>query len=198
MATKMATKMSKRNIEAVYPLSPMQQGMLFHSLYAPESGVYFEQLSCTLRGDLDVAAFERAWQRVVERHPILRTSFVWKRLDKTLQVVHRRVELPLEKQDWRGLSPDEQEAQLEAFLQAERRRGFNLAQPPLLPPTSATPPSAPTPGAPSGTLPPTAGLWASNPPTGESPATGWWLTAPRSIRWACWGAVPLISSRFSP
>ncbi|MDY7076204.1 MAG: amino acid adenylation domain-containing protein, partial [Chloroflexota bacterium] len=124
--------MSKRNIEAVYPLSPMQQGMLFHSLYAPESGVYFEQLSCTLRGNLDVPAFERAWQRVVERHPVLRTSFVWKRLDKTLQVVHRRVRLPLEQQDWRGMSLAEQEARLEAFLQAERSRGFNLAQPPLV------------------------------------------------------------------
>lgn len=124
--------MSKRNIEAVYPLSPMQQGMLFHSLYAPESGVYFEQLSCTLRGALDVRAFERAWQRVVERHPVLRTSFVWKRLDKTLQVVHRRVRLPLEQQDWRGLSPAKQEARLEAFLQAERSRGFNLAQAPLV------------------------------------------------------------------
>jgi amino acid adenylation domain-containing protein len=124
--------MSKRNVEAVYPLSPMQQGMLFHSLYAPESGVYFEQLTCTLRGDLDVSAFQRAWQRVVERHPVLRTSFAWKSLDKTLQIVHRQVELPFERQDWRRFSPDEQEARLEAFLQAERRRGFNLSQPPLI------------------------------------------------------------------
>ncbi|MFZ5915510.1 MAG: non-ribosomal peptide synthetase, partial [Chloroflexota bacterium] len=126
------TQESKRNIEAVYALSPMQQGMLFHSLYAPESGVYLEQLSAILRGHLDVAAFERAWQRVTERHAVLRTSFVWKRLDKTLQVVHKRVSLPLELQDWRGLSSAEQDARLEAFLQADRNRGFNLAAPPLL------------------------------------------------------------------
>ncbi|RMF32481.1 MAG: non-ribosomal peptide synthetase, partial [Chloroflexi bacterium] len=123
--------MSKRNIEAVYPLSPMQQGMLFHSLYAPESGVYVEQLSCTLRGDLDVPAFRRAWQRVVDRHAVLRTSFVWKQLDKTLQVVHRQVTIPLEQQDWRGLSPAQQQARLDAFLQQERRRGFDLSHPPL-------------------------------------------------------------------
>ena len=110
----------------------MQQGMLFHSLYAPESGVYFEQLSCTLRGDLDIPAFERAWQRVVDRHPVLRTSFVWKQLDKMLQVVHRRVKLPLEQQDWRGLPPAEQTARLEALLQRERRRGFDLSQAPLI------------------------------------------------------------------
>jgi len=124
--------MSKRNIEAVYPLSPMQQGMFFHSLYAPGSGVYCEQLSCTLRGDLNVLAFERAWQRVVERHPVLRTSFAWKRLDKTLQVVHRRVKISVEQQDWRSLSPADQAAHLEVFLQRERRRGFDLAQAPLI------------------------------------------------------------------
>jgi hypothetical protein len=62
-----------KNVEAIYPLSPMQQGMLFHTLYAPNSGMYFEQLVCTLRGTLDVQAFQTAWQRVVERHPVLRT-----------------------------------------------------------------------------------------------------------------------------
>lgn len=54
--------MSNKNIEAAYPLSPMQQGMLFHTIYAPESGMYFEQLSCTFVGNLNVAAFQRAWQ----------------------------------------------------------------------------------------------------------------------------------------
>ncbi len=124
--------MSKRNIEAVYPLSPTQQGMLFHSLYAPTSGVYVELVSCTLRGDLDVAAFERAWRQAMERHPVLRTAFVWKNLDKTLQVVYRRLELPLQQLDWRTLSPADQEAQLEAFLRAEGRRGLDLARAPLM------------------------------------------------------------------
>ena len=67
-----------RNLEDVYPLSPLQEGMLFHSLYAPDSGVYVEQLSCALDGPLDQAAFARAWERVVERHAVLRTAFVWK------------------------------------------------------------------------------------------------------------------------
>ena len=69
--------MSTRRIQDVYPLSPLQEGMLFHSLYAPESGVYVEQLSCELLGPLDVAAFERAWGRVIERHAILRTAWVY-------------------------------------------------------------------------------------------------------------------------
>ena len=124
--------MSTKNIEDFYPLSPMQQGMLFHSLYAPESGVYVEQLSCTLRGDLDVLAFERAWQRTVERHPILRTAFVGEGLKEPVQLVHRRVTLSLKQQDWRGLDRAGQKARLQTFLQTERRRGFKLSAPPLM------------------------------------------------------------------
>ncbi len=124
--------MDKRNIEAIYPLSPMQQGMLFHSVYAPESGVYHEQLTCTLEGDLNVAAFEHAWQQIVERHSVLRTSFVYKRLDKTLQVVHRQVDLPFEQHDWRDLSPSDQALHLEEFLNENQQRHFDLNKAPLL------------------------------------------------------------------
>ena len=70
-----------KNIEAVYPLSPMQQGMLFHSIYDPASGMYFEQSTFKLEGDLDRQAFERAVAKVIERNPILRTSFVYKKLE---------------------------------------------------------------------------------------------------------------------
>jgi len=124
--------MSMKNIEDIYPLSPMQQGMLFHSLYAPETGVYFEQSSWTLRGDLDISAFERAWQRVVDRHSALRTAFLWEDLDEPLQVVHWWVELPLEKHDWRGLSKTEQEERFEALLETDRERGFELSEAPLM------------------------------------------------------------------
>jgi amino acid adenylation domain-containing protein len=119
-------------IEDLYPLSPMQQGMLFHSLVAPESGMYFEQTSWKLTGALDVAAFNRAWGRVAERHSILRTAFVWEDLDEPLQAVYERVELPIEQHDWRKLTPAEQAIRLEAVLLADRGRGFDLAQVPLM------------------------------------------------------------------
>ena len=124
--------MSVKNIENIYPLSPMQQGILFHSLYAPVSGVYVVQLSCVMRGSLNIAAFERAWQRVVERHAILRTAFVWEGLDEPLQVVGERVKLPLIQHDWRGLKSAEQEEQLESFLKADREGGFELSKAPLM------------------------------------------------------------------
>jgi hypothetical protein len=85
--------MKKDNLEAIYPLSPMQEGMLFHSLYVPQSEVYFEQFAYTLHGDLDAPAFKEAWQRVVAQHPALRTLFIWENLEKPLQVVRKRVDL---------------------------------------------------------------------------------------------------------
>lgn len=73
--------------EDVYPLTPLQQGLLFHSLYEPQSGVYIEQLSCLLRGHLDHAAFIDAWRMVIGRSTPLRTAFMWQELDNPMQVV---------------------------------------------------------------------------------------------------------------
>src|SRR5215510_6804166 len=124
--------MSIKEVEGFYPLSPMQQGMLYHTLYAPESGTYMQQVSCTLKGELNVAAFERAWQQVIDRHPVLRSAFLWEKLKGPVQLVQRQVKLPLEQQDWQDLSPAQQETELEALLVADRARGFELAEAPLL------------------------------------------------------------------
>lgn len=120
------------DIEDIYQLSPAQEGMLFHTLYGGESGVYFEQLSCLLEGQLDAAAFQIAWQRVVDRYPALRTSFHWADLEKPLQVVHRSVQLPWEVHEWTHLDHQQQTAELERFLTTDRERGFSLEQPPLM------------------------------------------------------------------
>ena len=120
------------NVQDIYELSPMQQGMLFHTLYAPESGVYFEQRSCLLEGDLHVAAFKQAWQEVVQRHAVLRTAFYWEEADKPLQVVYASAELPWVQEDWQVLTEPEQAEKLEAFLQRDRIQGFRLDQAPLM------------------------------------------------------------------
>jgi amino acid adenylation domain-containing protein/non-ribosomal peptide synthase protein (TIGR01720 family) len=120
------------NIADIYELSPMQQGMLFHTLYAPESGAYFEQLSCNLKGNLNPLAFQQAWQEIVSRHPALRTSFHWEELDKPLQIVHAQVDLPWVQYDWRNFTPIEQQERLAKFLQTDRDRGFELDRAPLM------------------------------------------------------------------
>ncbi len=120
------------NFEAIYPLSPMQEGILFHALYTPETMGYFEQFSYTLEGDLNVSAFERAWQAIVARHPILRTLFTWEKRNQPLQIVRQKVTVPFAYLDWRSYSPSEQQTQLDAFLISDRKQGFNLSKAPLM------------------------------------------------------------------
>ncbi|HEY9404500.1 MAG TPA: amino acid adenylation domain-containing protein [Pyrinomonadaceae bacterium] len=124
--------MKTENVEDLYKLTPMQQGMLFHSLYGTESDVYFRQLSCSMSGELNTAAFAQAWRQAVNRHSILRTSFHWENLETPVQVVHRNVELPLEYHDWRGLSTDEQQKRLEQFFLTDEETKFNLSKAPLM------------------------------------------------------------------
>ncbi|MBR0647987.1 condensation domain-containing protein, partial [Plastoroseomonas hellenica] len=116
-------------VEDIYPLSPMQQGMLFHSLQDTGSGVYVNQLSAEIIG-LDGARLRAAWQLVSDRHAILRTGFLWQGLSGgARQVVHRRIEVPFVEEDWRGRPVDA--AALRAAAEAERQAGFDLSQPPL-------------------------------------------------------------------
>jgi NRPS condensation-like uncharacterized protein len=120
------------NLEDLYRLSPLQQGILFHTLYSPNAGVYLEQSVFTAKGDFNVSAYERAWQAVMDRHPILRTSFFWEGLDNALQVVQQGVKMPIRHYDWRGLTQSEQEIRLEGFLKDDQRSGFELTKAPLM------------------------------------------------------------------
>ncbi len=124
--------MKKKDIEAIYPLTPMQEGMLFHSLYSPQSGVYVQQLDGRLEGDLDADAFKQAWQGALDRHPGLRTAFLWEGLEKPMQVVGRRVSMPIDIRDWSGLTEGERRQRLEAYLAEDRREGFKLSKAPLM------------------------------------------------------------------
>jgi condensation domain-containing protein len=121
-----------RHVEELCPLAPLQQGMLFHTLLNAEPGAYSEHLSCTLRGVLDVQAFQQTWQQIIDRHAVLRSSFVWEGLAEPLQIVWRSATLPWQLYDWRSLTEAEQEERLKAFVRAEHVRGFVLDQAPLM------------------------------------------------------------------
>jgi hypothetical protein len=124
--------MNTENIEDIYELTPLQKGILFHSLYNPELGMYVIQISYTLHGNLDTSAFERAWQTVVDRHTALRTGFYWEEIDKPLQVVYKQVKVPLKHDDWRGMEVVAQQEKLQSFVASDRKLGFDLAQESLM------------------------------------------------------------------
>ncbi len=121
-----------KDIEDIYELSPLQQGMLFDSLSEENAGLYVYQMSYALHGNLNVAAFERAWQQIVLRHQILRASFHWEGLEKPVQVIHPQAALPFRVHDWRALPEAEQQRRLAACIQEKQQRGFDFTQPPLL------------------------------------------------------------------
>ncbi|MEM7758016.1 MAG: condensation domain-containing protein [Cyanobacteria bacterium P01_A01_bin.40] len=120
--------MNTQNIQDIYELSPIQQGILFHCVYAPESGFYIVQKTFTLSKNFNLINFDRAWQQVVARHTSLRTSFYWEETNKPLQVVYKYVKVPIEQQDWRGLAPVEQQTRLESFLKSDRQKSIDLFQ----------------------------------------------------------------------
>ena len=65
------------HIQSVLPLSSTQKGMLFHSLYAPDSGVYIVQLNFVLQGPLHKDCFDQTWQQLALNHDVLRTAYAW-------------------------------------------------------------------------------------------------------------------------
>jgi len=122
----------KKNIESMYYLSPLQEGLLFHRVAEGETDPYFCHYVFLLEGALDYDAFEQAWQRAVHRHPILRTAFVWEGVDKPMQIVCRTLSLPIHRHDWRGLAPAEHRQALDSLLQRDRHEGFDFLRPPLM------------------------------------------------------------------
>ncbi|MGW5740791.1 amino acid adenylation domain-containing protein [Amycolatopsis sp. NPDC003861] len=116
----------------VFPLSPLQAGMLFHALFEPSSTDYVVQSSYVIEGDLDASVLRRAWEFVVARHPVLRTTFAWEGRPRPVQVVHEHADVDLTELDWRQVPMDRLAERMAAHLAAERDRGFDLEHVPPL------------------------------------------------------------------
>ncbi|MGA9705108.1 amino acid adenylation domain-containing protein, partial [Pseudomonas sp.] len=117
-------------VDDVYPLAPLQQGMLFHALYEPQAGDYVNQMRVDVEG-LDVPRFREAWQAALDNHDILRTGFILHgSLEHPLQVVHRQAQLPFIETEC--LEGEGQQAKLDRLADAQRLQGFNLQSPPLI------------------------------------------------------------------
>jgi amino acid adenylation domain-containing protein/non-ribosomal peptide synthase protein (TIGR01720 family) len=115
-------------VEDMYPLTPLQQGILFHTLRDTAADLYTEEVRLRIRGPLDVEAFARAWQVVADTYPVLRTAFVWQGLEYPVQVVLRQLELPLEQVDQRPFAS----RQLPGGYSGAHSGGYELTAAPLM------------------------------------------------------------------
>ncbi|EIK94329.1 non-ribosomal peptide synthetase [Pseudomonas sp. M47T1] len=123
-----ALGLDEARVEAILPLSPMQQGMLFHSVEVQEEGLYVNQLNIGIDG-LDATRFRQAWAEVSQAHDSLRSLFLWQGLEQALQVVLSDAPLPVREVDLRGqrVTPE----LIERYVLAERAEPFDWQRPPL-------------------------------------------------------------------
>ena len=118
--------LNKENLKDIYPLSPMQAGMLFHALLDSNSDAYFEQTTFRIHGQFDVTLWEKSWQILVQRHDILRTVFSFKKTDNPLQIVLKQSTAEFSCTDLRHLDTAAQDEYLVKYKQEDRQRGFDL------------------------------------------------------------------------
>ena len=116
-------------IQDQYELSPLQQGILFHSLYDGDSDSYVNQRSFLIDGPLDADALVAAWEAATRAHSVLRTSFHWEGAADPVQRVHREMPPAVTRHDWSG-APDAVD-RFDALLGEDRAAGFDPASPPL-------------------------------------------------------------------
>jgi iturin family lipopeptide synthetase B len=117
------------DIEDLYPLTPMQEGMLFHALVDDNSYSYFEQISYRLQGELDMGRVEKSLNQLFKRHDILRTAFVYKDIRRPLQVVLRNRTIDFH---YRDISKTGEKEEIENFIKEfkakDKARGFDLSK----------------------------------------------------------------------
>ena len=117
-------------LEDIWPLSSLQQGLLFHALYDPS--IYHVQLILELTGLVDPVALQAAVQALLQRHANLRAGFIHDGVDHPVQVIPRIVSQPWQEIDLSSLHGSEREARRLQLLMEDQKRPFDPTRPPLL------------------------------------------------------------------
>nr|WP_295864097.1 non-ribosomal peptide synthase/polyketide synthase [uncultured Chitinophaga sp.] len=118
-------------ISSLYRLTGLQEAMLFHALFDEHSNAYMEQFTCDLL-HLNEAAFIQSWNLLLQRHTALRSGFSADEFSIPVQCVYQDVQLTVTLLDDRSLTPEAQQEKLEAYLEADRNKGFDFSHAPLM------------------------------------------------------------------
>ncbi|NOQ27954.1 MAG: amino acid adenylation domain-containing protein [Bacteroidales bacterium] len=119
---------AKYEIEDIYQLTPMQEGMLFHAIHDPFSSAYFMQMSYRLQSKLSTDLIRNSLNELFKRHEILRTVFIYKDVEIPLQVVLKNRECGFTYEDIRRLGTEEKELYVADFKKRDISNGFLLDQ----------------------------------------------------------------------
>ncbi|MBN3346594.1 B12-binding domain-containing radical SAM protein [Clostridium botulinum] len=122
-------KINKQNIQNIYALTTLQEGMLFHYLSDSDSSLYFEQMSFDLAGEIDIESFKNAWKFVIEQNEMLRTVFRWENLSKPVQIILKKIDLPI--QEYNFSSAGNKEKILEKLKKQDLKMGIDISEKPF-------------------------------------------------------------------
>src|SRR5882757_2621426 len=123
----------RSGLNDVLPLSPFQEGLLFHAVIDPQAvDVYTVQLVLDFDGRLDAALLRASAQALLDRHANLRAGFRYTKSGQAVQVIPAAVTLPWQELDLSGLPTAERDAELERVTETDRVQRFDVAKPPLL------------------------------------------------------------------
>ena len=123
--------MNKNNIDNIYPLTPLQQGMLYDALKAEDSEVYLEQISIELNGKIKRSIAEKSFQLLIERYDVLRASIVHQKTPKPLHIIKSIVKPEFNFSSLKNESKNKEEF-LAEFKLKDKKRGFNFNKGPLI------------------------------------------------------------------
>ncbi|RZB19442.1 amino acid adenylation domain-containing protein [Streptomyces sp. F001] len=125
--------MTRSLVEDIWPLSPLQEGLLFHASFDDRGpDVYQGQRMLELVGPLDTGRLRRTWEALLARHSALRAGFRGRKSGEAVQVIARRVALPWREEDLSGLAEPEASVEVKRLAARERAERFDPAVPPLV------------------------------------------------------------------
>ncbi len=118
----------RSGLKDIYPLSPLQEGMLYHKIYEDKSAAYLEQISFTINGGLDIGKFRQSWNELFMRHDVFRTVFVYKGTPEPLQIVLKERMADFRFEDLSSYKGNEQESYIKQQKQMILENGFDLSK----------------------------------------------------------------------
>ena len=119
-------------VQQIYQLSPMQEGMLFHAIMDKESNAYYQLISYDTIGEIDVQTIEDAWNALIEKYAIFRTVFIHEEINKPMQVVLQERKIQIYFEDISSMTERVRENYIERYQEQEKQKGFNLSEDTLI------------------------------------------------------------------